>query len=95
MSHKKVNSIRKFGDYLIDLQTQTESKNCCDQSIKCSILYIFFVFSPCKQMKSKYDKQLSADLLEWIAEITGEEIDTDGSEENFQKVLANGEILCK
>ena len=46
-------------------------------------------------MKSKYDPQLSQDLLEWIAEVTGEDINTDGKEENFQQVLANGEILCK
>jgi len=47
------------------------------------------------KMKSKYDPEVSTQILEWIADITGEQIDTDGSEENFYQVLRTGALLCK
>ena len=46
-------------------------------------------------MKAKYDSELSKQILEWIAEITGESINTDGSEDNFYEVLRTGALLCK
>lgn len=46
-------------------------------------------------MKAKYDAELSHELLQYIAEITGEQIDTDGSEDNFHQVLKSGAVLCQ
>lgn len=46
-------------------------------------------------MKAKYDPELSHTILEWIAELTGEAINTDGDEENFYEVLRTGALLCK
>ncbi len=46
-------------------------------------------------MKAKYDPEMSTQILEWIAEVTGESINTDGSEENFYEVLRTGALLCK
>lgn len=47
------------------------------------------------KMKAKYDPEMSTQILEWIAEVTGESINTDGSEENFYEVLRTGALLCK
>lgn len=46
-------------------------------------------------MCAKYDPELSSQLLQWVAEITGEEINTDGSADNFYEVLRTGALLCK
>jgi len=34
-------------------------------------------------------------LLEWIKDLTGEEIDTAGNKINFKTVLQDGTLLCK
>ncbi|OTF76782.1 calponin-like protein [Euroglyphus maynei] len=48
-------------------------------------------------VQSKYDPDLSRQILEWINDIVeGVNIDTsDGSEDNFHTVLKSGVVLCK
>lgn len=38
---------------------------------------------------------MAAECLEWIREITGEPINTNGDMDNFYEVLRDGVILCK
>lgn len=52
----------------------------------------FFSFD---QVLSKYDKELAGQLLEWIKEIAGEDIKTDGSADNFYETLKDGQVLCR
>jgi len=42
----------------------------------------------------KYDPESGAQVLRWIAEVSGQAIDTDGSHENFCAVLKDGTVLC-
>jgi hypothetical protein len=42
----------------------------------------------------KYDPEAGAQVLRWIAEITGQAIDTDGNHQNFCAVLKDGTLLC-
>lgn len=47
-------------------------------------------------MDSKYDSELAAQLLEWIQEITGEELSSlDGNQDNLYEQLKNGQLLCR
>lgn len=47
-------------------------------------------------MQSKYDPDLSRQILEWINDIVDDvDINTDGSEDNFHAVLKDGVVLCK
>lgn len=52
---------------------------------------LFFLF----QINSKYSEELAAECLEWVKEITGEPINTNGDMDNFFEVLKDGVILCK
>lgn len=47
------------------------------------------------QINSKYSEELAAECLEWVKEITGEPINTNGDMDNFFEVLKDGVILCK
>ncbi|XP_013778164.1 transgelin-2-like [Limulus polyphemus] len=47
------------------------------------------------KIKSKYDPQLAFQLLQWIKDLTNEDIDTDGDSKNFHATLCDGKILCK
>lgn len=47
------------------------------------------------KVKAKYDPQLASELLNWIKDLTGEDIDTDGNSKNFYDTLCDGIILCK
>jgi len=42
----------------------------------------------------KYDAENGAQVLEWIAHITEQPIDTDGDYQNFCSVLKDGTLLC-
>lgn len=42
----------------------------------------------------KYDPEMGSQVLQWIAGITGQSIDTDGAHENFTAVLKDGTLLC-
>lgn len=55
-----------------------------------------YVCHTLEQVQSKYDPDLSKQILAWINDIVeGVNIDTDGSEDNFHAVLKNGVVLCK
>ncbi|KHJ47572.1 hypothetical protein D918_01727 [Trichuris suis] len=47
------------------------------------------------QIKSKFSPDQASQLLTWIRDISEQEIDTDGSMENFIAVLKDGVVLCK
>lgn len=47
------------------------------------------------QINSKYSDELAQESLEWIREITGEQINVSGDMENFYEVLKDGVLLCK
>ncbi|VDM95446.1 unnamed protein product [Thelazia callipaeda] len=44
---------------------------------------------------SKFNEEEAKALLEWIQEIVKEEINTDGSFDNFRQTLRDGQMLCK
>ncbi|CAG2225465.1 myophilin-like [Mytilus edulis] len=43
----------------------------------------------------KFDKNLAAEILQWIQTTTGESFNTSGDMDNFGAVLKNGILLCK
>ncbi len=47
------------------------------------------------QQASKYNDDEGNSLLEWLAELTGEEVNVDGNRENFHNSLRDGALLCK
>ena len=50
---------------------------------------------PRRQILSKYSPELASETLEWIAQITGESINTAGDTANFWETLKDGILLCK
>lgn len=49
-----------------------------------------------EKVLSKYDVNLASEVLQWIATIIGEEeLNTDGSIENFTNLLKDGQLLCR
>lgn len=47
------------------------------------------------KVDAKYNEQHAAECLEWIAAITGKDVDTSGNAENFYEQLKNGVLLCE
>lgn len=47
------------------------------------------------QINSKYSDELAQECLEWIKEVTKEDISTSGDMENFFEVLKDGTLLCR
>lgn len=47
------------------------------------------------QMRSKYSPELASQILDWINRVSGQNLNTDGSEENFVSQLRDGIVLCK
>ena len=50
---------------------------------------------PPRQILSKYSPELASETLEWIAQLTGESINTAGDTANFWETLKDGILLCK
>lgn len=48
-----------------------------------------------RKINSKYSDELAQECLEWIKEITNEDISTSGDMENFFEVLKDGTLLCR
>uniref|UniRef100_A0A336LWQ9 CSON004582 protein n=1 Tax=Culicoides sonorensis TaxID=179676 RepID=A0A336LWQ9_CULSO len=46
-------------------------------------------------INSKYSDELAQECLEWIREITGEDINVSGDMDNFYETLKDGTLLCK
>ncbi|XP_041970191.1 myophilin-like [Aricia agestis] len=47
------------------------------------------------RINSKYNNDIAQETLEWIKQITGENIKTDGDADNLYEVLKDGTLLCK
>ncbi|XP_045138343.1 myophilin-like [Portunus trituberculatus] len=47
------------------------------------------------KVEAKYSEQLAAECLEWIAAITGKDVDPNGAMDNFYEQLKNGVLLCE
>jgi len=48
-----------------------------------------------RKVLAKYNEEQAAECLEWIREVTGLGINTDGQADNFFEVLRDGTILCR
>jgi len=47
------------------------------------------------KINSKYSEDQARECLEWINAVTGESVDTNGSQDNFWEVLKDGKLLCQ
>ncbi|OZC12908.1 hypothetical protein X798_00543, partial [Onchocerca flexuosa] len=47
-----------------------------------------------RKVHAKYDDELAGQLLEWVAQLTGENFSTTGDMKNFLEVLKDGTLLC-
>ncbi|CAI4229901.1 unnamed protein product [Auanema sp. JU1783] len=48
-----------------------------------------------QKIHGKYDKDLAKSILEWVKNVTAEDINTDGSAENLTELFHNGQLLCR
>ncbi|GJQ79012.1 Chd64 [Trypoxylus dichotomus] len=48
-----------------------------------------------RKINAKYNEELAQETLEWIREITGDNINIAGDMDNFYETLNNGTLLCK
>ncbi|RWS27246.1 calponin-like protein [Leptotrombidium deliense] len=48
-----------------------------------------------EKVNMKYDAQAASEILQWIQELTGENINTSGDRDNFHETLKNGQLLCR
>jgi len=47
------------------------------------------------KVNSKYSEDAAEEVLYWIRDVLGEDICTDGSQDNFYEVLKDGQVLCR
>jgi len=48
-----------------------------------------------RRIISKYNEDHAREVLEWVKEVTGDQINTSGDMDNFFEVLKDGTLLCK
>jgi hypothetical protein len=48
-----------------------------------------------RKVNEKYSEEHAQEVLQWIKQITNEDIDTAGDMDNFYQVLKDGTVLCK
>uniref|UniRef100_A0A5S6QB70 Transgelin n=1 Tax=Trichuris muris TaxID=70415 RepID=A0A5S6QB70_TRIMR len=48
-----------------------------------------------QKIRSKFCTELASQILAWICEVSGQELNKDGSIENFVNVLKDGTVLCR
>jgi len=48
-----------------------------------------------RKIMGKYSEELAAEALEWVKEVTGDNICTAGDMDNFHEVLKDGTVLCR
>jgi len=48
-----------------------------------------------RRIMSKYNEEHAHEVLEWIKQITNDNIETSGDMDNFYEVLKDGTLLCK
>ncbi|CAG9856106.1 unnamed protein product [Phyllotreta striolata] len=48
-----------------------------------------------RKVNAKYSEDLAKECLEWVAVITGDDLNTAGDMDNFYEVLRDGTLLCK
>jgi len=46
------------------------------------------------KIHSKYNDQLASQILQWISDVSGQEMNTSGDVENFLATLKDGTVLC-
>ena len=56
---------------------------------------IEFTFISDTFQASKFNEEEAHNLLEWIKDLTKEEVDTKGDRGNFLERLKDGQLLCK
>jgi len=47
------------------------------------------------KVNSKYNEQAASECLHWIKGVLKEDLNTDGSQDNFYEVLRDGQVLCR
>ena len=47
------------------------------------------------QIAGKYDKEVAAHCMRWLASVTEENLDTSGEMDSVYEQLKNGYVLCK
>jgi len=48
-----------------------------------------------RKVLSKYSEEHASEVLEWIREVTGLSIETNGDADNFYTILRDGRVLCQ
>uniref|UniRef100_A0A914CUG4 Calponin-homology (CH) domain-containing protein n=1 Tax=Acrobeloides nanus TaxID=290746 RepID=A0A914CUG4_9BILA len=47
-----------------------------------------------RKIHGKYDPQLAQQILEWVVDVSGQQINTSGDVDNFLSTLKDGTVLC-
>ncbi|XP_071514927.1 myophilin [Panulirus ornatus] len=47
------------------------------------------------KVDAKYNEEQAAECLQWIVEVTGQELNVSGAADNFYEILRDGVLLCE
>jgi (p)ppGpp synthase/HD superfamily hydrolase len=47
------------------------------------------------KINSKYDTELSSQVLQWMRDVMNEDLNTSGEKEAFYETLKDGTVLCR